>query len=98
MTKDLTQSYFEKLSKSFKKWRLLDKKAEAITFHLAELANFSGKYKALCDELLKQTTNKKFLEKLEEFHGILMEKHEVEYHLIPADKLLTSWFKKREDI
>ncbi len=98
MTKDITPLYFKKLWKTFEKWKLGGEKTHVICFHLSELANFAPKYMALLDILVKQPTKEKFLDKLQEIDAILFEKHEVEYHLIPAQELLTSWFKTQEDL
>ncbi|MBM3232768.1 hypothetical protein FJZ18_01215 [Candidatus Pacearchaeota archaeon] len=98
MSKDITSHYYEKLCKTFDKWRLGGEQTHIICFHLSELAEFSSKYKRIIDDIIKQPTKKMFLKKLEYFHGVLMERHEVNYHLIPADNFLSAWFKKLEDL
>ncbi len=98
MPKDITHKYYEKLCYAFEKWGLEGEKANVICFHLSELANFAPKYKEITNELIKQKNKEKFLDKLREIESILFEKHEVEYHLIPAQELLASWFKTQEDL
>ena len=88
----------KKFTLALTKWKLLDEVSQDICFHLSELANFSPKYQEKIDEMVKQKTKEKFLEKLRDFQSLLFEKHEVEVHFIPAEELLNSWLNKKENL
>ena len=94
---NVMSKYSEKLWKIFKKWKMRDKIAEELSFHLADLAFFSPKYKTLIDNAISKKTEKEFIESLGDLEGELLEMHEVKYHIIPAQKLLSAWLKKSED-
>jgi hypothetical protein len=94
---DFQIRYSGKLWRAFQRWKMKDKIAEELSFHLAELAYFSPKYKKLIDVMMRKKTEKEFIEALSDIESELFLKHEVEFHMVPAQKLIGAFIKKAED-